>query len=183
MDTAIACNRVAQNGSVTLEEPEPRWYAAHTFANHERRVVGQLSCRGVQYFLPTYCSSRQWKDRRVILQMPLFPGYVFVRLSTRNRLTVLQVPGLARLVGVRGTPIALPDEEIEGLKQGIMAGVHVEPHPFLTVGRRVRVAAGPMVGLEGILLRRRNQARLVVSFELIRRSIAVEIDEWDLEPA
>ena len=183
METPIAVNQVVRNGVVLVESPEICWYAAHTCANHEKQVAKQLACREVQCFLPTYCSSRRWKDRRVTLQAPLFAGYVFVRLDLRNRLTVLQVPGLARLVGVRGKPIALPDEEIERLKLGITAGVRVEPHPFVAVGSRVRVAGGPMAGLEGILVRRRKKARLVVSVELIMRSVAVEIDEWDLEPA
>jgi len=163
------------------EYREARWYAAYTSANHEKRVALQLGQRSVEYFLPVYESVRHWKDRRVKLEMPLFPGYVFVRLALQDRLRVLQIPGLARLVGFDGTPTALPDEEIEGLRKGLTSGVRVKPHPFLTVGKRVRVTAGPLAGMRGILVRRRKQTRFVVSVELIMRSVAVEIDEADLE--
>jgi transcription antitermination factor NusG len=146
-------------------------------------VADQLAVRSVEHFLPVYESVRRWKDRRVKLQMPLFPGYVFVRLELKERLRVLQIPGLAKLVGFNGTPTVLPDEEVERLQKGLSSGVRVEPHPFLTVGRRVRVKAGPLAGLQGILVRRKKQTRFVVSVELIQRSVAVEIDEGDLVPA
>src|SRR5713226_10151021 len=118
---------------------EPRWYAASTFSNHEKRVGEQLRERGVEHFLPLYDSVRRWKDRRVLLQLPLFPGYVFVRLPLRERLKVLQVPGVARLISFNGLPAALPDKEIEALRTGLAAQLRTEPHPYLTVGRRVRV--------------------------------------------
>lgn len=165
------------------ESLEPRWYAAYTSANHEKRVAEQLNARSVEHFLPLYRSVRRWKDRRVTLGIPLFPGYVFVHLALRDRLSVLQIPGLARLVGFNGTPTALPEEEIEGLRAGFERGVRAEPHPFLTAGRRVRVTAGPLAGMQGIVVRRKKQMRFVVSVELIQRSVAVEIDEGDLAPA
>src|ERR1700730_4551481 len=93
----------------------PRWYVVHTSANHEKRVSEQFLQRGVEYFLPQYESVRRWKDRRMRLQLPLFPGYVFVHLALRDRLQVLQVPGVARLVGFNGLPSALPDSEIEAM--------------------------------------------------------------------
>src|SRR5713226_5030593 len=103
--------------NLSVEASEARWYAAYTRANHEKRVALQLRQRSVEHFLPLYESVRRWKDRRVILQMPLFPGYVFVRLALRDRLQVLQVPGVARLVGCSGLPTALPEEEIEALRE------------------------------------------------------------------
>jgi transcription antitermination factor NusG len=160
---------------------EVLWYAAYTSANHEKRVAEQLGWREVEHFLPQYASVRRWKDRRVTLQMPLFPGYVFVHMALRDRLQVLQVPGVARLVGFHGTPAALPDEEIEALRTSLSNGVRAMPHPYLTAGRKVRVRNGPFAGLEGILVRRKNSARFVVSVELIQRSISVELDEADLE--
>src|SRR5439155_23585530 len=135
---------------------EPQWYAAYTRANHERRVADQLGEREVEHFLPEYESVRKWKDRKVRLQMPLFPGYVFVRLALRERLRVLQVPGVARLVGFGGTPCALPDAEMETLRTGLNGAVAVQPHPYLTAGRRVRVKTGPLAGLIGILKTRKN---------------------------
>jgi transcription antitermination factor NusG len=116
------------------------------------------------------------------LQLPLFPGYLFVRMAVVDRLRVLQVPGVVRLVGFSGQLAALPDEEIEGLKNGLPGGVRAEPHPYLTAGRRVRVKRGPFEGRQGILLRRRGKLRLVLSIELIMRSLVIDVDIADVEP-
>ena len=164
------------------EYAEARWYAAYTSANHEKRVVEQLGARQVEHFLPVYASVRRWKDRRVTLQLPLFPGYVFVRLALRDRLKVLQLPSVARLVGFNGIPAALPKEEIEALRTGLAAGMCAEPHPYLLVGRRVRLRSGPLAGMSGILLRRKSRFRVVISIELIQRAVAVDTDTADLEP-
>ena len=168
--------------SLTVETVDPLWYAAYTSANHEKRVAEQLGVRSVEHFVPLYESVRRWKDRKVRLQLPLFPGYVFVRLALRDRLRVLQVPGLARLVGFNGLPCALPDSEIEALKAGLASGVRAEPHRYLTVGRRVRVKTGPLAGMEGVLARKKNGARFVISLDLIMRSVAVDVDALELEP-
>lgn len=158
------------------EACEKKWYATYTSANHEKSVASQLEVRGVEHFLPTYSSMRRWKDRRVTLQLPLFPGYVFVRMALRDRALVVEVPGVARLVGFNGAPAPLPTEEIEGLKKGLVSGMRTEPHPFLRTGRRVRVCSGPFEGLEGMVVRRKKGTRLVLSLELIQRSIAVDLD-------
>jgi transcription antitermination factor NusG len=161
---------------------EPLWYAAYTCARHEKRVAAQLAQRSVEHLLPLYESVRRWKDRRVRLDLPLFPGYVFVRLALRERLPVLQIPGVAKLVGFNGTPAALPEDEIEALKMSLAHGLRAKPHPYLKVGRRARVKSGPMAGMQGILLQRKGRLRVVISIELIQRSVAVEVDEADLEP-
>lgn len=167
---------------VSPEYFDSRWYAAYTSANHEKRVAEQMDMRSIEHFLPLYESLRRWKDRNVKLKLPLFPGYVFVRLALSDQLSVLQLPGVARLIGFNGTPAALPDEEIETLRTSFETGVRAEPHPFLTLGRRVRVKAGPLVGMEGILIQRKGKFRVVISIELIQRSVAVQLDEPDLEP-
>jgi transcription antitermination factor NusG len=174
-------NSESELGTLPVAYSEQRWYAAYTSANHEKRVAEQLGVRAVEYFLPLYESVRRWKDRRVTLQMPLFPGYVFVRMALRDRLQVQQVPGLARLVGFAGTPAALPEVEIEALKGSLAGGLLAEPHPFLAVGRRVRVKTGPLAGIAGIVLRRKNRLRLVISLDLIQRAVAVEVEAADLE--
>jgi transcription antitermination factor NusG len=161
---------------------ELHWYAAYTNANHERRVAEHLTRRSVENFLPLYQSVRRWKDRRVQLLRPVFPGYVFVRLALHDRLLVLQVPGVAKLVGFNGTPTALSQKEMDALRTSLSNGVRAAPHPFLTVGRRVRVKSGPLAGMEGILERKKNSARIVISVELIRRAMGVEVEEVDLEP-
>ncbi len=177
-----ALRSVERQKALPINHCQLHWYAAYTCANHEKRVAEQLSARGVSHFLPLYTSVRQWKDRRVTLQLPLFAGYVFVRMALRDRLQVQQIPGVARLVGFNGLPTALCDEEIEMVRMGLESGVCVQPHAFLTLGQRVRVINGPMAGLQGILKRRKGLARLVVSVEVIQRAIAVEIDQADVEP-
>jgi transcription antitermination factor NusG len=158
-----------------------RWFAAYTFANHEKKVACELQRRELQSFLPLYKSSRRWSDRRQVVTAPLFPGYVFVRLALEDRLRVLRVPGVARLVGFGGLPTPLPDEQIEPLRCGWSDGLKCEPHPYLNIGQRVRVVGGPLAGAEGILLRKKGSLRVVISVEAILRSIAVEVEAGDVE--
>jgi len=158
------------------------WYAAYTCANHEKRVAQQLIERQVEHFLPLYRSVRRWSDRRMQIDLPLFPGYVFVRLALRDRVRVLQIPSVVRLVGFGGLPTALPDQEMEAMRNGLLRQLRLEPHPYLTIGRRVRLTSGPLMGLEGILVRRKGLLRLILSLDLIQRSIAVEVDSADVEP-
>jgi len=112
----------------------------------------------------------------------LFPGYVFVHLDLKDRLQVLQVPSVVRFVSFSGHPAPLPDAEIEALISGLAKGVKAEPHPYLKVGHRVHVKYGPLAGTQGILVRRKDKFRLVLSIDLIMRSVAVEVDEADVEP-
>jgi transcription antitermination factor NusG len=168
-------------------EPPPeylhaRWYAAYTAPRHEKRVSLQMQERQVDCFLPLYKSIRRWKDRRKELELPLFPGYVFVHLALRDRLQVLQLPGVVQLVSFQGKPASLPDSEVEALRSGLAANMGMQPHPYLRVGRRVRVRSGSVAGVEGILLRRKQKFRVVISIELIQRSVAIEVDEADIEP-
>lgn len=160
---------------------QPHWFAAYTRANHERRVADQLGEREVEHFLPEYESVRKWNDRKVRLQRPLFPGYVFVHLALRDRLRVLQIPGVARLVGFDGYPAAMPEEEVTRIREYLDRGQRAEPHPYLTVGRRVRVKSGPLAGAQGILLRRKGNFRVVISMELIQRAVAVDVDVTNVE--
>jgi transcription antitermination factor NusG len=159
---------------------EPRWYAACTCANHEKRVTAVLDARDVENFLPLYSSVRRWKDRRVSLELPLFPGYVFVRLALRDRLRVLQIAYVVRLVSFGGLPTALPDAEMEIMRSALSERLRAEPHPFSIVGRRVRITGGPFAGLEGVLKRKKGSLRVVVSLELIQRSVAVDVDAADV---
>lgn len=161
---------------------DPHWYAVQTCANHEKRVRQQLDLRVVETYLPVYESVRHWKDRRVRLELPLFPGYLFVRLALRDRLPVLRTPSVVRIVEFGGQAAALPDQEIETLRRGLACKVGIEPYPYLKVGRRVLVKAGPLQGLEGILVRKKNRSRFIISIDLIMRSVAVEVDVAELEP-
>jgi len=169
--------------ALPASQVEPHWYAAYTCANHEKRVAAELGARSVEHFLPLYGSMRRWKDRRVHLKLPLFPGYVFVRLPLCERLRVVQIPSVVRLVGFGELPVALPDAEIELMRSGLSQSTSAEPHPYLTVGRRVLIAAGPFAGLEGILKRKKGSLRVVVSVELIQRSIMMDVDASDVKLA
>jgi transcription antitermination factor NusG len=161
---------------------ETRWYAAYTNANHEKRVAEQLAQKSIEHFLPLYASPRRWKDRTVNLQLPLFPGYVFLQLALRDRLQVLQIPSVVRIVGFGGMPAALSAEEVESLRRAQARGIHLEPHPFLSAGRRVRITAGPLAGQVGILKRWKGHLRVLLSIELIQRSVLVDIDVSAVEP-
>jgi transcription antitermination factor NusG len=181
---------VVPEGSITLSQNAPcapvdshelNWYATYTCAKHEKRVAGQLLQRSVEAFLPEYESLRRWKDRKVKLQLPLFPGYVFVRLALRDRLRVLEIPGVVRLVGFNGSPSAIQDEEIRALQLMMAAGVHPQPHSYLRSGDRVRIIRGPLAGIEGIVVRRKNAVRIVLSLNLIARSAAVEVSAEDID--
>ncbi|HUA14864.1 MAG TPA: UpxY family transcription antiterminator [Verrucomicrobiae bacterium] len=167
----------------TTASAQPHWYALYTCAHHEKRVAELMERRQLSCFVPLYRCLRRWKDRRKELELVLFPGYVFVHTPLSNRLRVLEVPGVVRLVSFNGQPAALPTEEIEALRNRLSGSSRVEPHPYLRVGRRVRVHSGPLQGLEGIIVRRKERCRLIFSIDLIQRSLAVEIDESDLEAA
>jgi transcription antitermination factor NusG len=166
----------------TIPFPEQRWYALSVCPRHEKVVAAHLETRGVICFLPVYRSVRCWKDRRKELDMVLFPGYVFVNLDLRNRLYVLQAPGAVRFVSFQGHPVPVQDSELRPLALGLTAGLRAEPHPYLRRGRRVRVVRGPLADTEGILVRRKERFRLVLSVDLIMRSVMLEVDESDVEP-
>jgi len=159
----------------------PRWYAAYTFSHHEKRVRDQLVAKRVETFLPLYSTVHRWKNRRAKLELPLFPGYVFVRIPLRDRLPVLQAAGVVRLVGTAGKPTPLEDHEIESLRNACDAKIPTEPHSYLRVGRKVRIKTGPFEGFQGILLRRSRKFRVVLSLELIARSFVLDVDISDLE--
>ena len=187
METSLTSRSLAQvEPALPLGAPtcdaatEVRWYAAYTCANHEKRVALQLERRSVEHYLPTYESERRWKDRRARLQLPLFPGYVFVRMTLRDRLRVLAVPGVARLVGFDGRPIAVPADDIEAIRACLEGNREVQSHPYVRCGQRVRVLSGPLAGFSGVLLRQRNRTRFLVSFDVLERSVSVEMDDSDL---
>lgn len=161
---------------------EPRWYAAYTHSRHEKRIAEQLLQRSVEQFLPLYETVHRWKDRRVRIQLPLFPGYIFVHIALLDRLKVLQVPGVVRLVGFGDFPTQVPEDDILTLRKGLSAGLHVEPHPYLTVGRTVRITRGAFTGFKGVLVRRKGLNRVVISLPLIKSSLALEIDSGEICP-
>jgi transcription antitermination factor NusG len=158
------------------------WYALSVRVRHEKQVTRHLQYEGINYFLPLYRSVRRWKDRRKELDLALFPGYLFVNLKLGDRARVLRAPGVRQFVIFQGQPAVVPDAEIRALTSSFAAGLHPQPHPYLCQGRRVRVRRGALIGTEGILIRRKEGFRLVLSIELIMRSVLLEVDEADVEP-
>ena len=162
---------------------EPRWYAIHTRARHESKVTGLLLEKGVTAFLPLIPEVHQWSDRRKVIPMPLFSCYAFVQLSSffKTRLCVLKTPGVIGFVGIHGIGIPIPDKQIEDIKTLLAHEDACAPYPFLKVGRRVRIRGGSLAGVEGILVGKNSDRSLVVSIEMIQRSMAVRIDGYDVE--
>lgn len=159
-----------------------QWFAACTRSRHEKMVAEQLRGKGVEFFLPLGRTVRRWQSRTAEVDLPLFPGYIFVHVPLRERLRVLTVPGVAYLVASAGQPLPVPQEQLLTLRERLAAGVLAEPHPYLAVGSRVRVRRGPLADLEGVLLRKHGQSRLIVSVDMIQRSVALHVEACDVEP-
>ena len=157
------------------------WYALYTNARHEKIVARQLEERCIETFLPLYRTWHRWKDRRKQVELALFPSYVFVKIEEDNKLRVLKVPGAVNLVSFNGKMAALPEREIEALRNALENDTYAEPCPYLRVGRKVRVVRGPMAGAEGVLSRKKDTSRVVISVDVLMRSVAVEVDGADLE--
>jgi transcription antitermination factor NusG len=175
----------ATNPSVTPENgsasSDSRWVAVYTVARHEKAIARQFEERSIETFLPLYRSVHRWKDRKKEVELALFPSYVFVRISTAHKLQVLQVPGVVHIVSFNGELAELPEQEINALRNGLDHQLYAEPCPYLRVGKRVRVIRGPMAGAEGILSRKKDRYRVVISVDVLMRSVAVEVDATDLE--
>lgn len=187
MQTVLAATRSAReekvHGLPWTQESSPNWFAAYTSSHHEKRVASHFAERQIESFLPLYAARHRWKNRcEMNLELPLFPNYVFVRIDPRERVRVLEVPGVQSLVGFGRTLAPLPDFEIEALRSAL-GQRKIEPHPYLVIGERVRIKAGPMAGMEGVLVRKKNNFRVVLALDVIMQSVAVEVDADDLEPA
>ena len=161
---------------------ESNWWALYTRHQHEKNVAEMLSAKGFEIFLPLFESTRRWKDRKKVISMPLFPCYVFVRGGHDRRLQVVSTPGVHMALR-RGDQIAVvPDWEIEAIQRVVAGSFKVEPFPFLKCGMRVRVMKGALEGVEGILVRKKNLWRLVLSVDMLAQSVAVEVNASDVEP-
>ncbi len=158
------------------------WWALYTRHQHEKVVADMLGAKGFEVFLPLYESVRRWRDRRKVLSLPLFPCYVFVRGGLDRRLQVVTTPGI-HMILTHGDRIAtIPENEIQAIRRTVEGQYRVEPHPFLKCGDRVRVTRGSLEGVEGILVRKKNLYRLVLSVDMLAQSVGVEIDASDVEP-
>jgi transcription antitermination factor NusG len=155
---------------------ELRWYAVTVRHQHERQTERVLRSQGWDTLVPMYRSQRQWSDRVKEIELPLFAGYVFCRFALRDRLRVEDTPGVAHIVKFNGLAAPLEDREISEIQAMVGSGAKLSPWPFLRAGDRVQVVRGPLRGLEGTLLRDGGDTRLVVSVEMLQRSIAAEVD-------
>ena len=166
---------------VSLELPQ--WYAIRTRSRHEKVVTEQLEQQRIESFLPLVKRTHKWSDRAKVVELPLFAGYSFVRLSlsSPDRLRVLKTHGVAGFVGVRGSGIAIPESQIESLKTILAKQIPFQERPFLQVGQRVRIRGGALDGVEGILLQK-GERSLVISVEPIHRSISISVDAYRFEP-
>lgn len=171
---------MATTGSLIIMQSLPRWFAVYTAPRHEKSVLQHLNSRSVESFLPIYASARVWNGRRAIVQMPLFPGYLFVCMRSEQRMNVLEAPGVLNIVSSHGKLVPLPEGEIEALRTALEAR-NAEPHPFLSAGKTVRIKVGPMRGLEGVIVRQTRRLRMIVSVQCIMQSFAVELEASDLE--
>ncbi len=157
------------------------WYAIYTRHQHEKTIASALECKGFEILLPLYASARRWKDRTKLLSLPLFSCYVFINGGLDRMLDIVTTPGIFSVVSSAGQPIGIPSGEIMAIQRALESGARVEPHPYLECGERVRVTAGAMTGVEGILLRKKNICRLVLSVEMLGQSVAVEVDSYQVE--
>jgi transcription antitermination factor NusG len=160
-----------------------RWFALYTASRHEKRVAQHLSQREIEHYLPLYKSERKWRDgSRVTLDLPLFPGYLFIHIPRCERVRALEVPGVLSVVGgTGGEPAWLPDTTIDALRSGLETRP-ARPHTLLMAGQRVRIRSGALAGFEGFVLRNKNSFRVVLTVEHIMQSYAVEVALEDLEP-
>jgi transcription antitermination factor NusG len=154
-----------------------RWFAIRTSPRWEVRASSELSCRGLETYLPLCRVKRNWSDRIKIIDQPLFPGYLFGRFHLADRVRVLQAPGVKQIVGIGNTPAPISDSELDNLRTLVSANTLLEPWPYLGAGQRIRIDRGPLAGVEGFVVRAGPGAlRIVVSVDLLQRSVATEID-------
>ena len=171
IDRAAACTETSLN-----------WYALHIRSRHEKRVAKRLESQSLETFLPLHRSRHTWKNGvHVDVDLPLFPCYLFARASIHDRIRLLQHPGVLGFAASTTRPTVIADEEIAVLRAATES-LKAEPHPYLNNGDAVRIVAGPLAGMAGILTRRKREYRVVLSIEAIMRSIVVEVSEFDIEP-
>ncbi len=160
----------------------PRWYAVSTRSRHEKHVRDHLAGHGIEPLLPLLRRVNQWKDRKKEVNVPLFPGYCFARFTWAASLAVLKAPGVVRIIGGCGKPEPIPDSEMDAVKKLMTNTLPYDSHPYLREGTRVRIVRGPLEGTEGVLTRKENRHRVVISIHLIQQAAAVEVDSADLVP-
>ena len=184
MSSTYQSYEAGSGASDWLAPIEPRWYALHTRARHEKKIERRLLDQGMETFVPTAVEVHRWSDRKKKVEVPLFSCYVFIRcaLSAEDRRRVHQVESVHGFVGSRGSSLPIPDEQIESIQKVLTQTAPWRSYPFLKVGQRVRVRGGAMDGVEGVFLSENGDHSLIISVDAIQRSMAVRIDGYDVEP-
>lgn len=181
----VTADGMMMNSVISDYPRDTTWFAVRTRSRQEKVAASALEALGVPNFLPLTSEVHRWSDRKQTVTIPLFSGYLFVRmnLARESKLRVLQTPGVSGLVGNQTGPLPIPDAEIENVRTVLAQEPQCSPYPFLTVGERVRVVRGALSGIEGTLVRSQSDFKLVISVELIQQSIAVNIHAADVQPA
>jgi transcription antitermination factor NusG len=166
-----------------ISREQPTWFAIHTRPRYEKKVTAELQEKGIKTFLPLHSVRHQWSDRSRVVNLPLFPGYVFVQIAPllHARVSVLRTNGVIGFVGVRNTGIPIPDGEIEAIQAVMNGGVSYEPYPYLKVGQSVCIRGGCLDGIGGVLMAINGDQSLIISVNLIQRSIAMRIEGYQVE--
>jgi transcription termination/antitermination protein NusG len=174
---------IGYQSSFPMTETAARWYAIRTRSRHEKVAARELDAQGIPTFLPLATSVRQWSDRKTKVEMPLFPGYAFVRVDflSPDRVRVLQATGVVSFVGPKPADASIPDEQIESIRTILQRKVPVEDHPFLTLGQKIRVRSGVLNGVEGILTAVKGARTLVISVAPIQRSVSINLEDYEVE--
>ncbi len=167
-----------------IEVLEPKWYALYTRSRFEKKMLSELTERKIEVFLPMREVLSRWKDRKKKIWIPLFPGYIFINhINTpENRFKVLNIPGAVRFIGHQGHADPVPEEQIQYVRRFLESSISMDPYPYVKVGSRVEVIAGPLKGIQGILVKKRGKFRFVLQVDLIRQAVSVEIDASDVQP-
>jgi transcription antitermination factor NusG len=181
----IVFESTSQVSPLGFAHEESSWYAVHTMARHEKRVATQFEEKRVCTFLPLLRQIHKWSDRRSVVEIPMFSCYAFVRMvqTVEERLKVLRTPGVLGFVGNERQGTSIPEEQIESLRKAISEKVPCLPHPFISAGKRVRIRGGSLDGVEGILMLQGRDQRLVISVELLQRSVSIRVEGYDIELA
>jgi len=172
----------------SLEQPDgrailnPKWYALYTRSRFEKKMLTELTDRKIEVFLPMREILSRWKDRKKKIWIPLFPGYLFVNHidTPENRFRILNIPGAVRFVGFKGHADPVPEEQLQSIRRFLESSLSVDPYPYLQVGTRVEVTAGPLKGIQGLLVEKRGKFRFILQVDLIRQAISIEIDASDV---
>jgi transcription antitermination factor NusG len=177
LDTAKAVETAA-------DHTHPMWFAVYTRSRHEQRVYDRLCALDIEVFLPMMESVRQWSDRRKRIMMPLFPGYLFVKISwlPENRLAILKQPGVVRIISDYENAAPIPEEQIMAIQRFIAHDIRMDPCPYIRVGQRAEIRKGVLKGLQGILLRKKGAYRFVIAVDMIQQAVSVEVNAEDLLP-